>query len=54
LVAALASLSGAASELLVQPNAFYRGNGIAIVVTAALLVAWPLVEWRRSRSGGPA
>jgi membrane protease YdiL (CAAX protease family) len=54
LVAALTSLMTGASDLLAQPNAFYRANGVAIVAAAAFLVAWPLWEWQRQRNPGPA
>ena len=54
LVAALTSLMTGAGNLLIQPNAFYRANGIAVVAAAALFAAWPLWEWRRGRDPGPA
>jgi Type II CAAX prenyl endopeptidase Rce1-like len=40
------ALVGAASELLKQPDRFYRLNGYALLAAAGLLVAWPLVAWR--------
>ncbi|HKN23269.1 MAG TPA: type II CAAX endopeptidase family protein [Candidatus Acidoferrum sp.] len=46
LVIACTSLLGHASELVTQPNGFYRTNGYAILLAVALLLAWPLVTWR--------
>jgi CAAX prenyl protease-like protein len=46
LVVAGTSLVSGASELLAQPNAFYRTNGYAVLVVLALLFAWPLAAWR--------
>lgn len=46
LVAACTGLLGAASELLSQPNHFYRANGIALVAFLVLLLGWPLLSWR--------
>ena len=48
LVVAGTSLVTGAAELLAQPDAFYRGNGYAVLVTLALLFAWPLAAWRFS------
>ena len=54
LVAASVALVGAADGLLRQPNEFFRANGYAVVVALLALLAWPLVEWRRSAgSQGP-
>jgi len=50
LVVAGTSLLGGASELLAQPDSFYRTNGYALVVAMALLFAWPLVAWRKEDS----
>ena len=43
-----------ASELLGQPNAFYRANGYAMVAALAMLLLWPLVSWRMRGSHGQA
>jgi hypothetical protein len=48
-VAGIFLLAGA-SELLGQPDTFYRVNGYAVVLALFLLLAWPLASWRmRSR-----
>lgn len=46
LVVAGTSLVTGAAELLAQPDAFYRTNGYAALLTLALLFAWPLAAWR--------
>jgi len=46
LVVAGTSLLGGASELLSQPDSFYRANGYAVLVALVLLLAWPLIAWR--------
>jgi len=51
LVVAATSLLGGASELLSQPDSFYRGNGYGVLAGLALFFAWPFVAWRMS---GPA
>jgi hypothetical protein len=50
LVVAGTSLLGGASELLSQPDSFYRTNGYALLAAVALLFAWPLLAWRMSDS----
>jgi membrane protease YdiL (CAAX protease family) len=50
LVLAIISLVSDAAELLTQPDSFYRANGYAMVLTVALLLAWPFLSWRM-RSG---
>ncbi len=45
IVAGTFSLAGA-SELLGQPDAFYRANGCAVLVALFLLLAWPFTSWR--------
>jgi membrane protease YdiL (CAAX protease family) len=53
LVAALLSLLGAATQLLGQPDAFYRTNGYAVILLIGLLLALPLSAWRlRAATGG--
>ena len=49
LVAAIISLVGSATELLGQPNSFYRTQGYAVVLLLVVLLAWPLILWRRSK-----
>src|SRR4029077_6084956 len=46
LVVAGTSLLGGASELLSQPDTFYRANGYALLATLVLLFAWPVAAWR--------
>ena len=46
LVVAGTSLLGGATELLSQPDSFYRTNGYAVLAMLVLLFAWPLVAWR--------
>ncbi|HYL85845.1 MAG TPA: CPBP family intramembrane glutamic endopeptidase [Candidatus Angelobacter sp.] len=46
LVVAGTSLFAAAAELLVQPNAYYRSNGYAVLLALVALYAWPLASWR--------
>jgi MFS family permease len=50
LTAVCTVLVGAASELLTQPNHFYRANGIVLVAGLALLLGWPLLSWRMNAS----
>jgi RsiW-degrading membrane proteinase PrsW (M82 family) len=47
LIVICTALLGIASELLGQPNGFYRLNGYVIVLIIVLLLAWPLVIWRQ-------
>jgi hypothetical protein len=46
LVVACTALLGGVSELITQPNAFYRANAYGMVLTVVVLLAWPLVLWR--------
>src|SRR6266478_553570 len=46
LVVAGTSLLGGASELLSQPDSFYRANGYAVLLALVLLFIWPFVAWR--------
>ena len=39
------SLLTGAAELLAQPDVFYRTNGYVVLLTLALLLAWPLAAW---------
>ena len=48
------SLLGGASELLSQPDSFYRANGYAVLLALALLFAWPFVAWRMGDSARAA
>jgi Type II CAAX prenyl endopeptidase Rce1-like len=61
LAAMLVLLAPAATELLRQPNQFFRINGEVLAGAAAVLLLWPLVAWlavmragRGARSGVPA
>jgi hypothetical protein len=54
LVVAGTSLLGGGLELLTQPDAFYRTNGIAVLLALALLLAWPLMAWRTRPAGHAA
>ena len=44
-IAVTAFLSGA-TELLSQPDAFYRNQGYWVVAALGLLLGWPLRAWR--------
>lgn len=46
------SLLDGATELLGQPDTFYRGNGYALVFLLVTLFAWPIVGWRAG-AGNP-
>jgi Type II CAAX prenyl endopeptidase Rce1-like len=46
LVVAGTSLFGGATELMAQPDLFYRTNGYVILLMLVLLFAWPLATWR--------
>jgi membrane protease YdiL (CAAX protease family) len=54
LVVAGTSLLGGATELLGQPDSFYRTNGYVVLAALVLLFAWPLVAWRLGDSMDPA
>ena len=45
LVVAGTSLLAAAAKLVSQPDGFYRGNGYAVFLILAALLAWPLAAW---------
>jgi hypothetical protein len=45
LVVAGTSLLAAAAKLISQPDTFYRGNGYAVLLMLAGLLAWPLAAW---------
>jgi membrane protease YdiL (CAAX protease family) len=47
LVVAGTSLLAASAKLITQPDAFYRGNGYAVLVILAGLLAWPLAVWSK-------
>jgi len=53
LIVAGTSLFGGASELISQPDAFYRTNGYAVLTALVLLFAWPIVAWRMGDSANP-
>ena len=48
LMAGLLLLAAPAIDLLRQPNSHFHASGWAVVATAALLLLWPLLAWRRS------
>jgi hypothetical protein len=52
LIIACLSLLGAAAQLLAQPDAFYRTNGYAVVLSIVLLLALPLSAWRLHAATG--
>jgi hypothetical protein len=45
LVVAGTSLVAASAKLVSQPDGFYRGNGYAVLLILAGLLAWPLAAW---------
>jgi len=45
LVVAGTSLLATAAKLVSQPDAFYRGNGYAVLLILAAQLAWPLWAW---------
>jgi hypothetical protein len=47
LVLAVTTLLAGMTELMEQPNAFYRANSYALLLALLLLVAWPVAAWRR-------
>ena len=49
ILASLVLVAGA-SQLLGQPDHFYRANGYGALIALALLFAWPLFAWRRATS----
>jgi len=50
LVAACVGLVGGASQLLTQPNTFYRTEGYIVVAAIIALLGWPMLAWRLSGS----
>jgi membrane protease YdiL (CAAX protease family) len=46
---ACTALLGTASELVTQPDTFYRTNGYGLLAAVLLLLAWPLFTWRLRR-----
>jgi len=54
LVIAGTAFLGGATELLSQPDGFYRSQGYWIVGALVLLLAWPLVSWRMASPGAAA
>jgi hypothetical protein len=52
LVVAGTSLLGTGLDLAAQPDIFYRANGFAVLLALALLLAWPLLAWRRKTTVG--
>src|SRR5260370_14687339 len=50
LIVAGTSLLGGATELMAQPDSFYRTNGYAVLLALVLLFAWPFVAWRMGAS----
>jgi hypothetical protein len=52
LIVVCTGLVSVLSELITQPNAFYRANAYAILIALAALLAWPLVLSRTRGQGG--
>ena len=50
LVVAGTFLLGGATELLAQPDSFYRANGYAVLLALVALFAWPFAAWRMGGS----
>ncbi len=44
----LLALAQGGSQLLQQPNSFFHSNGYTVVAFAVILLAWPLIAWRRA------
>lgn len=53
LIACIVLFEGA-SDLLLQPQSFYRANGIGVVAFLLALLAWPLILWHTNRSAPSA
>jgi hypothetical protein len=53
LIVAGTSLFGGASELLAQPDSFYRANGYAVLLMLVVLFAWPFAAWRMRAANAP-
>ena len=51
LALAVTTLLAGVTELMGQPNAFYRANGYAVLLTLFLLLAWPFAAWRMRSIG---
>ena len=54
LLAATATLVPVAVQLLSQPSAFYRANGVATAILLAALLVWPLLVMRHTANAGSA
>ena len=54
LVLAAMALVSEAAELLSQPDGFYRLNGYAVIAALVILLAWPLIAWRRAPAASDA
>ena len=53
ILASLALVAGA-SELLGQPDHFYRTNGYGVLMALAVLYVWPFFAWSRGTSAPAA
>jgi membrane protease YdiL (CAAX protease family) len=51
LVVAVTTLITGVTELMDQPNAFYRANGYAVLLALLVLLVWPVAAWRRRSIG---
>jgi hypothetical protein len=52
LIVVCTGLVSVLSELIIQPNMFYRANAYAILIALVVLLAWPLVLSRTRAQGG--
>ena len=52
LLVADTTLMSGAQQLLRQSDSFYRSQGYMVLAALAILVLWPMVEWRTGSQQG--